>query len=73
MEGVELHDVQDFARHADPAMTRRYDRARHRKDSQIGEGLLVSLEQAKRPEPSLVEVVDAMAEARRIVAALGGL
>jgi integrase len=71
MEGVELHDVQDFARHADPAMTRRYDRARHRKDSQIGEGLLVSLAEAKRTEPE-VEIVDAMAEARRIVAALTG-
>lgn len=27
--GVALRDVQDFAGHADPRTTRRYDRARH--------------------------------------------
>jgi site-specific recombinase XerD len=27
--GVSLRDMQDFARHADPKTTRRYDRARH--------------------------------------------
>jgi integrase len=27
--GVSLRDMQDFARHADPRTTRRYDRARH--------------------------------------------
>lgn len=30
--GVSLRDVQDFARHADPRTTRRYDRARHSLD-----------------------------------------
>ncbi len=30
--GVSLRDVQDFARHADPRTTRRYDRARHNLD-----------------------------------------
>jgi integrase/recombinase XerD len=30
--GVPLRDVQDFARHADPRTTRRYDRARHSLD-----------------------------------------
>jgi integrase len=27
--GVSLRDMQDFARHADPKTTRRYDRSRH--------------------------------------------
>lgn len=27
--GVSLRDMQDFARHADPTTTRRYDRSRH--------------------------------------------
>ncbi len=27
--GVSLRDMQDFARHADPKPTRRYDRSRH--------------------------------------------
>jgi site-specific recombinase XerD len=30
--GVSLRDVQDYARHADPRTTRRYDRARHSLD-----------------------------------------
>jgi integrase len=30
--GVPLRDVQDFARHADPRTTRRYDRGRHSLD-----------------------------------------
>lgn len=30
--GVSLRDVQDFARHADPRTTRRYDRGRHNLD-----------------------------------------
>jgi integrase len=71
LEGIELHDAQDFARHSDPATTRRYDRLRNRKDDRITEGLMQTLEEAKRPEPE-VEIVDAMAEARRIVAALTG-
>jgi integrase/recombinase XerD len=54
MPGVELHDVQDFAGHADPQMTRRYDRVRNRKDQVIASGLLGVL--AERPEVETAEV-----------------
>ena len=40
VEGVQLHDVQDFMDHADPSTTRRYDRARNRKDRVVAAALV---------------------------------
>ena len=48
--GASLRDVQDFARHADPRTTRRYDRARHNHDRNPAYAIAAYLAGDDRPE-----------------------
>ena len=57
--GIPFRDVQDFAGHADPRTTRRYDRSRHNLDrhatyalaSRLGRGTDQPLPPDERPDP----------------------
>jgi hypothetical protein len=50
--GVPFRDVQDFAGHADPRTTRRYDRSRHNLDRHATYALASRLGRGSEPSPS---------------------